>query len=149
MAGCLASCGSKSENADNENSTSETTEKTSDEVSDLELLKLLGEQNDGDDSDLGYDSFDEEYGGSSVDSSSEDWDELLSSYERYVDKYIAIIKKASQGDDSAIAEYPGLMSEAKELGEKISDAKDEMSSAQWARYTKITQKMATAAQQMY
>ena len=113
------------------------------------LMDYGSSDSDSSSDDYGYDSDDSNTSSASSSSDSSDWDELLSSYERYVDKYIATIKKASQGDDSAMAEYPGLMSEAKELGEKISDAKDEMSSAQWARYTKITQKMTTAAQQMY
>lgn len=35
-------------------------------------------------------------------SSSQDWDALLDSYGRYVDKYISLMKKDSKGDMSAM-----------------------------------------------
>lgn len=81
-------------------------------------------------------------------SGSEDWDSLLNSYEQYVDKYISYVKKAANGDMSALTEYPALMEKADEFSNKLSAAKGDMSSAQWARYMKITNKMATATQQM-
>jgi len=65
-----------------------------------------------------------------------------------VDKYISNVKKAANGDMSALTEYPALMEKADEFSNKLSAAKGDMSSAQWARYMKITNKMATAAQQM-
>ena len=71
---------------------------------------------------------------SSSSSGSQDWDALLDSYEQYVDKYISLMKKASKGDMSAMAEYPALMEKAQEVSERIKDAKDEMSSSQMARY---------------
>ena len=79
---------------------------------------------------------------------SEDWDAVLDDYEKYVDKYIALLKKANQGDMSALSEYAGMMEKAQELGEKMKDAQGEMSSAQWSRYTRILQKMTNAAQSM-
>ncbi len=78
----------------------------------------------------------------------EDWDALLNSYEQYVDKYISYIKKAANGDMSALTEYPALMEKAQEFSNKLSGAQGTMSSSQWARYIKITNKMATAAQEM-
>ena len=81
-------------------------------------------------------------------SGSEDWDAVLDDYEKYVDKYIALLKKANQGDMSALSEYAGMMEKAQELGEKMDDAQGEMSSAQWSRYTRILQKMTNAAQSM-
>lgn len=85
---------------------------------------------------------------SSSSSGSQDWDALLNSYEQYVDKYISYMKKAAKGDMSALAEYPALMEKAQEFSDKMSDAKGDMSTSQWARYMKITNKMVTAAQQM-
>lgn len=78
-------------------------------------------------------------------SDSEDWDALLDSYEKYVDKYISFAKKAATGDMDALTEYPALMEKAQELSEKMKDAEGEMSASQWRRYMKITNKMATAA----
>ena len=77
-------------------------------------------------------------------SSSADWDDVLDSYENYVDKYITLAKKVAAGDMSAMAEYTSLMEEAQQLGERLDGAKGEMSASQMARYNKITMKMATA-----
>ena len=77
-------------------------------------------------------------------SSSADWDDVLDSYENYVDKYITLAKKVAAGDMSAMAEYTSLMEEAQELGDRLDGAKGEMSASQMARYNKITMKMATA-----
>lgn len=71
----------------------------------------------------------------------EDWDALLDSYEDFVDEYIALMKKAQQGDMSAVSEYGTYMEKAQELGDKMSKAQGQMSAAQWARYSKILQKM--------
>ena len=94
----------------------------------------------------GYESFDD------VDSyesaGSEDWDALLRSYEQYVDKYISYMKKAANGDMSALAEYPALMEKAQEFSDKMKDAEGYMSASQWARYNKITMKMLEAANEM-
>ena len=84
---------------------------------------------------------------SSSSTGSEDWDSMLDSYEQYVNKYIALLKKASNGDMTAMAEYAGLMQKAQELSDKISGAQGDMSASQWARYMKITTKMTTAAQE--
>lgn len=79
-------------------------------------------------------------------SSSNDFDEVLDSYEEYVDKYVSYMKKAQNGDMSALAEYPALMEKAQELNKKIEKSKGEMTTAQITRYTQITSKMATAMQ---
>ena len=79
---------------------------------------------------------------------SEDWDELLTSYEEYVDKYISFAKKAAQGDMRALAKYPSLMQKAEDLSEKLEDAEDDMSAAQLARYTKISMKLMKAAEEL-
>ena len=84
---------------------------------------------------------------SSSSTSSADWDSMLNSYEQYVNKYIALVKKAANGDMSAMAEYAGLMQKAQELSDKISGAQGDMSASQWARYMKITTKMTTTAQE--
>lgn len=85
---------------------------------------------------------------SSSSTSSADWDSMLNSYEQYVNKYIALVKKASNGDMTAMAEYAGLMQKAQELSDKMNGAQGEMSASQWARYMKITTKMTKAAQEM-
>ena len=94
------------------------------------------------------DSSDEEKSISSSSTVSADWDSMLDSYEQYVNKYIALLKKASNGDMTAMAEYAGLMQNAQELSDKMNGAQGDMSASQWARYLKITTKMTTAAQEM-
>lgn len=79
---------------------------------------------------------------------SEDWDALLESYEEYVDKYISYMKKAAKGDMNALSEYPALFEKAQEFNEKMQNAQGVMSSSQWSRYIKITNKMTKAAQEM-
>lgn len=74
-------------------------------------------------------------------SSGENWDAVLDSYEKYVNKYVSLMKKANAGDMSAMSEYPSMLQEAQEFSEKLSNAQGELSSAQWARYMRITAKM--------
>ena len=90
---------------------------------------------------------DEDESISSSSTGSADWDSMLDSYEQYVNKYIALMKKASNGDMTTMAEYAGLMQKAQELSDKISGAQGDMSASQWARYMKITTKMTTTAQE--
>lgn len=85
---------------------------------------------------------------SSSSSSSEDWDALLDSYEEYVDKYISFAKKAAKGDMDALSEYPSLLEKAQELSNELSGAQGSMSSSQWSRYMRITNKMTNAAASM-
>ena len=81
-------------------------------------------------------------------SDSEDWDAVLDSYEKYVDQYISLMKKAKNGDMDALTEYPALMEKAQDLSDKMANAKDNMSPSQWAKYNKISMKMAKAAQEL-
>ena len=85
---------------------------------------------------------------SSSSTGSADWDSMLDSYEQYVNKYIALSKKVSNGDMTAMEEYAGLMQKAQEISDKMNGAQGDMSASQWARYLKITTKMTTAAQEM-
>lgn len=103
-----------------------------------------------DDSDLSSavdeDVEDEDYDeNDSSSSTNEDWDALLKSYEQFVDKYIAYMKKAAKGDTNALSEYPSLLEKAEEFGNKLEHGEDYMSASQWAKYMKITQKMLSAA----
>lgn len=82
------------------------------------------------------------------DTDSPDWNELLDSYEQYVDKYISYVKKTANGDMDALAEYPSLLQKAQEFSEKMKGAQSKMSESQWARYMKITNKMTKALQEL-
>lgn len=79
------------------------------------------------------------------DAGSTDWDELLDSYEQYVDKYIKFARRAAKGDADALSEYPNLLEKAKELSDKMQYAQSEMSASQWGRYMRITTKLSQAA----
>ena len=110
---------------------------------------------EGDPSDIEVDddSYSDDYDSDSdVDTSSssgsEDWDALLDSYEKYVDKYVSYVKKAAKGDMTALAEYPSLMEKAQEFSDKLQNAKGDMSASQWTRYNNISMKMMKAAQEM-
>lgn len=74
----------------------------------------------------------------------DDIDKLLDEYEKYVDQYIKVYKKAQKGDSSAMTEYVKLAEKAQKLADKLENAEDEMSVAQMKRYTKITEKMMKA-----
>ena len=82
------------------------------------------------------------------DADDENWDAVLDAYERCVDKYIALMKKAAAGDVSAVAEYTSLLEEVNEFGEKLGEANSDLSSAQLSRYMRVLNKVTEAAQQM-
>lgn len=90
-------------------------------------------------------SYDEE---ESASSNGEDWDALLDSYEEYVDSYISLLKKASDGDLNAMSEYADHLNKAQEFSKKLTDSTDEMTVSQVNRFNKITQKMLQAVQEM-
>ena len=77
--------------------------------------------------------------------SSTNWDAVLNEYESYVNQYIALMKKAQNGDMSAMSDYAKMLEKAERLSDKLDNAEDEMTSTQLSRYMKITNKMANAA----
>lgn len=95
-------------------------------------------------SDYDSDDDDDDYSYSS-DDDDEDWDALLNSYEQYVDKCIALARKAANGDLSALSEYSEMMEKANDFSSKLQNATGSMSASQMARFNKIMQKMANAA----
>lgn len=78
--------------------------------------------------------------------SDSDWDSILDEYEKYVDKYVAVYKKAMNGDMNALSESVSLAEQAEKLGDKLSKGQGAMTSAQMNRYTKIVTKMTNAMQ---
>lgn len=82
---------------------------------------------------------------SSSSSSNEDWDEVLDSYESYIDQYIKLLKKANNGDMSAMTEYASMMGKATDLSNKMSNAGSELSTTQMSRFMKMQTKLASAA----
>lgn len=80
-------------------------------------------------------------------SSDSDFDEFLAAYEDYIDKYIALMKKAKDGDVSAMADAGSLMASAQEYGEKLQKMSGDLTPAQIAKFQKLQQKLLKAAAQ--
>ena len=118
--------------------------------SDEKFVEYKGKSSNKEAIESSYDTTteDEDIAVSSSSSSSQDWDAMLDSYEEYVDNYISLLKKAANGDRSAMAEYPALLQQAEEFGDKLSGAKGNLTASQAARYSKIQMKMLKAAQEM-
>ena len=76
---------------------------------------------------------------------STDWDDILDSYEQFVDKYILYSKKVSKGDMNALSEYSELMEQAMDYFEKLDKARGDLSMAQLARLNRLALKMASVA----
>ncbi len=115
-----------------ENSGGESGEYASDDSDDLaEMESSL--DNESDDISLGSHS--------SKQVANKDWDKFLDSYEKYVDKCVSLAKRIDKGDMDAYSEYPALMKKAEEIGEEMNGAFDSMTSSQWARYGRITNKL--------
>lgn len=78
----------------------------------------------------------------------QDWDEILTSYERYVDNYIKLVKKANTGDVSLVAEYAEAMESATDLQSKLQGAGVNLSASQLSRFTKLQTKLLNASSSM-
>jgi len=76
---------------------------------------------------------------------SENWNSILDSYEKYINQYIALLKKANAGDASALTEYATMMEKATEFADKLENASDDLSAAQSARFLKLQTKLTNAA----
>ncbi|MCC8089658.1 MAG: hypothetical protein LIO79_10460 [Rikenellaceae bacterium] len=74
-------------------------------------------------------------------SGSSEWDKVLDDYEKYIDQYIRLYKKAVNGDVSAMSEYVSMLEKAESLGDKLDKAKGNMTTAQLNRYTQISAKL--------
>lgn len=76
----------------------------------------------------------------------EDYDKVLDDYEDYVDNYLVFLKKANEGDISAIEEYTELLEKAEDLSESLETAKTNngLTPKQLSRMLKIQNKMTSA-----
>lgn len=80
--------------------------------------------------------------------SSEDWEEILDEYEKFTDEYIKFVKKAEEGDLSAMTSYLSALEKAQKMSAKLSSSQNMMTPAQTARYMRILNKMSSAAASM-
>lgn len=132
----MCSCGGKTEK-ETANAPSENKELEKTEVADSEIASsdyVIDEE----------DAIVEEEGSVSA----SDVDDMLNEYERFVDKYIALYKKAANGDMSAMSEYAQYMESAESLSDKIDRCAGDMNAAQTKRYMDITNKMTKAASEL-
>ena len=80
------------------------------------------------------------------DESDEDWDELLDSYEEYVDNYLSCLRRAANGHMDAVEAVESLEETGKKFSKKLQGAKSDLSASQWSRYMKISDKMISKEQ---
>lgn len=141
----FAACGSKKESSSSDDidtsfatETTDDSDSTASDENSYEASDYSSDESDASSSDASEES-------SSTSSSSEDWDSLLDSYSEYVDQYVALAKKAKNGDETTMSEAAELVVKANEMNSKLVGAKGDMSASQWARYMKITAKMTKIA----
>lgn len=108
---------------------------------------VVGNSSSYADSDMS-DSSDDDDELSESSSGTEDWDAILDSYERMVDKYIAYANKVADGDTNVMTEAASIMEEAQEYADKLKNANDNLSSSQLSRLNRISAKMAKAAAEL-
>lgn len=79
---------------------------------------------------------------------SKNWDAVLADYEKYVDDYVVLYKKAKKGDATALQEYPAIMQKAQDLQKSLEDAKNDkgFTATQASKMMKIQTKMLQAIQ---
>lgn len=80
----------------------------------------------------------------STSSGSDNWDKVLDEYEKYIDQYIELYRKALNGDLSALSDYANMLEKAESYSEKLSQAEGNMSASQMSRYIKLTGKLSSA-----
>jgi hypothetical protein len=77
-------------------------------------------------------------------SSNNNIDKLLTDYEKFVNDYVALAKKAAAGDVSALSKAVPLMEKAEKLEEQLDDVSDNLTPAQTAKLLKIQGKFLNA-----
>ena len=109
------------------------------------LMSEVDDEDDDEDMDEDDDEDEEITPSKPLSSGSNKWDKVLDDYESYVDQYVKLVKKARNGDVSAIAEYASMLEKAEKLEEELDNAKNDLTTAQSQRLLKISQKMTNAA----
>lgn len=96
------------------------------------------------DSSDSYSSDDSDVSESSSSASSTDIDAWLDKYERLMNTYVSLAKKAKNGDMSAVNEYASYASQLNELYSDLENVSANMTPAQTSRLARIYAKMASA-----
>lgn len=94
---------------------------------------------DGYESSSSYDNSSSDAGGSS------NFDEMMRSYEEYINQYVVLIKKAKNNDMSALSEYPAMLQKANDLNQQLSRMQGQMTQAQATKFIKLQSKLTQAA----
>lgn len=77
-----------------------------------------------------------------------DFDEWLESYEKYIDRYISFMKKAKNGDASAMSEYGKFLEEANDYMRKLEKVKGNLTPSQLNKLNQLNIKKMEALQNM-
>ena len=72
----------------------------------------------------------------------------MDEYDKFVDKYVSYIKKAADGDVTALAEVPALMEQADKVGKELAEAQNDLNVDCLKKYNEINKKMTDAAMEM-
>lgn len=99
-------------------------------------------------SDNSDDSNDDSSSSETTSKGSTDFDEWLTAYEDYVDKYISLLKRVKAGDMEVMSEYASMMESVQELNSKIGAVSSDLTASQVARYQRINNKLMKAAQEL-
>jgi len=81
--------------------------------------------------------------------SGKDWDDLLDSYENFINRYVRLMKKAQNGDLSAITEYTKYMQDAINLAEEVETERGDLTSAQLKRFLELQTQFSQETMNMY
>ena len=81
------------------------------------------------------------------DESSNDWDDVLDSYEEIINDQIDILKKVKAGDSMAGLKQVENLKKIEDLAKKLGSAGSSMSASQLKRFTELQQKYAKALTQ--
>lgn len=76
------------------------------------------------------------------------WDEVISEYESFIDDYIKTMKKVKAGDYSVMSEYQSLMQKAESAGKKLQQNEGQLTKEQMKRYINLQTKLSNAAVEM-
>ena len=83
-----------------------------------------------------------------VEAKSNNWDSILKDYEKFVDQYIALMKKVNAGDMSAMTQAMKVLEQATALSERMDKASGDLTAAQSKKLLQIQKKLANAAASM-
>jgi Tfp pilus assembly major pilin PilA len=83
-----------------------------------------------------------------ADAPSGDCPAAMAEYDKFVDQYVSYMKKAANGDVTALAEVSSLMSQAEKIGGELAATQGDLSVDCLKRYNEINKKMTDAAMEM-